>query len=43
MLSAIHQEFEPSEELQDSIKCFWYRCHPWIVFDLSLLSHFIKI
>lgn len=24
MLSAIHQEFEPAEELRDSIKCFWY-------------------
>ncbi|MDW9378674.1 helix-turn-helix domain-containing protein [Chryseobacterium sp. JV558] len=24
MLSNIHQEFEPSEELQDAIKCFWY-------------------
>ncbi|MCS4300731.1 AraC family transcriptional regulator [Chryseobacterium sp. BIGb0232] len=24
MLSAIHQEFEPPEELRDSIKCFWY-------------------
>ncbi|REC60966.1 AraC family transcriptional regulator [Chryseobacterium pennae] len=24
MLSAIHQEFESPEELQDSIKCFWY-------------------
>ncbi len=24
MLSDIHKEFEPSEELQDAIKCFWY-------------------
>ncbi|SDI82739.1 helix-turn-helix domain-containing protein [Chryseobacterium jejuense] len=24
MFSTIHQEFEPPEELRDSIKCFWY-------------------
>ncbi|MGU3377112.1 helix-turn-helix domain-containing protein [Chryseobacterium sp. M5A1_1a] len=24
MVSTIHQEFEPPEELRDSIKCFWY-------------------